>query len=237
MEGLIQEARHLFGIQLDRRQATALNIFEHELLAWNEKLNLTAIRDPEAIRTKHFLDSFSCVMAWNGNPPLSLVDVGCGAGFPGLVLKILYPGMHLTLVESVGKKTKFCCSMVDALKLDGVVILNARAEQVGQDSLHRARYDWAVGRAVADLPVLAEYLLPLVRVGGSTLAMKGVGGPAEAQRAEKALAMLGGNLRQIIPITLPGVAEERCLVVIDKVKATPSAYPRRPGIPTKRPLA
>lgn len=236
MEKLVHEAQQLFGVHLTGRQVVALMTFERELLAWNEKFNLTAIRDVEGIRTKHFLDSFSCVLAWKENPPRRLIDIGTGAGFPGIPLKILYPSMRLTLVESVGKKTNFCQHMVETLKLDATEVVTARAEDVGQMPAHREAYDWAVARAVANLPVLAEYLLPLVQVGGAMLAQKGQSGPAETHKAEKALKILGGRTRQLLPVTLPGVADERFLVVMDKVAATPPQYPRKPGIPAKKPL-
>jgi 16S rRNA (guanine527-N7)-methyltransferase len=236
MEKLVQAAQTLFGIRLTERQVAALVALENELLSWNERFNLTAIRDKEGIRTKHFLDSFSCTLAWKGNPPARLVDVGTGAGFPGLPLKILHPGMELTLVESVGKKTAFCRHVVEKLKLSGVDVITRRAEEVGQMPDQRESYDWAVARAVANLPVLAEYLLPLVRVGGRMLAQKGHSGAVEAHHAEKAFRLLGGCLHQLIPVTLPGVAEERYLVVVDKIAAVPPQYPRRPGIPAKQPL-
>ncbi len=132
MEKLVHAAQQLFGIHLTGRQVAALITFENELLAWNEKFNLTAIRDIEGIRTKHFLDSFSCILAWKENPPKRLIDVGTGAGFPGIPLKILYPSMELTLVESVGKKTSFCRHVVEMLKLEAVEVFTARAEEVGQ---------------------------------------------------------------------------------------------------------
>jgi 16S rRNA (guanine527-N7)-methyltransferase len=236
MEQLVRNAQTSFGIHLTARQVAALTAYEQELLAWNQKFNLTAIRDTEGIRTKHFLDSFSCALAWKERPPRNLIDVGTGAGFPGIVLKILYPGMKLTLVESVGKKAAFCRHVLDKLALEGVLLLTARAEEVGQNPEHREKYDWAVARAVANMPVLAEFLLPLVQVGGAMLAQKGESGPAEVHAAGKALNMLGGQLRLLIPVTLPGVVEERYLVVVDKLAATPPGYPRKPGIPAKKPL-
>lgn len=214
----------------------ALVTYERELLDWNQKFNLTAIRDAESIRTKHFLDSFSCVLAWGAHPPHRLVDVGTGAGFPGLPLKILYPALKLTLVESVGKKAMFCEHIVRMLGLESVDVIKARAEEVGQLPAHREKYDWAVARAVANMNVLAEYLLPLVRVGGTMLAQKGESGPAEAQSAEKAMRLLGGKLRQVIPVNLPGVADDRYLVLVDKFAATPLKYPRKAGLPMKQPL-
>jgi 16S rRNA (guanine527-N7)-methyltransferase len=236
MEQLAHNALTSFGIHLTARQLAALTLYEQELLEWNQKFNLTAIKDADGIRTKHFLDSLSCVLAWKDHPPRKLIDVGTGAGFPGLVLKIIYPGMKLTLVESVGKKITFCRHLVDKLGFDGVELLTARAEDAGQMPDHREKYDWAVARAVANMPVLAELLLPLVQVGGAMLAQKGESAHAETQSAEKALKLLGGHLRQLIPVTLPGVAEERYLVVVDKKAATPPAYPRRAGLPAKKPL-
>jgi 16S rRNA (guanine527-N7)-methyltransferase len=206
------------------------------LVAWNNIHNLTAIREPDQARIKHFLDSLSACLVMKGSPIERVIDVGTGAGFPGLPLKILYPQMQLTLVESIGKKADFCEHVVAKLGLAGVEVIQMRAEELGRLAAHREQYDWALARAVAILPVLLEYLLPLVRVGGSVLAMKGESGPAEAQTADNAAKLLGGHLRQLHPLTLPGVVEERYLVVVDKVAATPERYPRRVGIPTKRPL-
>ena len=236
METLARDAQTLFNIQLSGRQLTALSIYEKELLEWNQKFNLTAIRDSESIRTKHFLDSFSCVLAWKASPPSQLIDVGTGAGFPGIPLKILYPNLKLTLVESVGKKAMFCQHIVRVLGLEQVEVIQARAEDLGQNPEHREKHDWAVARAVANLHVLSEYLIPLVRLGGAVLAQKGESGPAEAQSAEEAMKILGGKLKQLIPVHLPSVAEDRYLVVMEKVAATPPKYPRKPGIPMKMPL-
>ena len=214
----------------------ALITYERELIDWNQKFILTAIRDAESIRTKHFLDSFSCVVAWKASPPERLIDVGTGAGFPGIPLKILYPNLKLTLVESVGKKAMFCQHIVRVLGLEHVDVIQTRAESLGQSPQHREKYDWAVARAVANLNVLSEYLVPLVKVGGIALAQKGESGPAEAQSAEKAMELLGGKLKQLIPVNLPGVADDRYLVLMEKVAATPPKYPRKPGVPMKQPL-
>lgn len=236
MQKLLKNAQELFGLQLNHIQMQMIVTYERELMIWNEKINLTAIRDETGIRTKHFLDSLSCVQAWQNVPPKTLVDVGTGAGFPGLVLKILYPRLNLTLVESVGKKAKFCRHIVDTLHLDNVNVIQSRAETLGQQPRFRESFDWAVARAVARLPILSEYLLPLVKVGGVMLAQKGESAPAESQAAQNALRILGGEMRQMLPVTLPGVVEERYLVIVDKVGATPPKYPRREGTPAKKSL-
>lgn len=236
MEKLVQDLRTLVGIQLNSRQLAAFKKYEEVLLEWNQKHNLTAIRESEGIRTKHFLDSLTCMLAWRERAPERLIDIGTGAGFPGIPLKIILPRLKLTLVESVGKKLDFCKHVVELLDLENVNCLQARAEELGLAREHREKYDWAVARAVANLPVLAEYLLPLVKVGGGMLAQKGETGPAEAHKADHAIHVLGGRIKQLIPVLLPGVSEERFLVVVDKVSTTPPGYPRRVGLPAKRPI-
>ena len=236
MQELARSTQQQLGLHLRRSQLSALSLYERELLDWNTRFNLTAIRDPREIRIKHFLDSLTCLMALRETPVERLIDVGTGAGFPGIPIKIIYPKMQLTLVESVGKKAEFCRHVANILDLKKVEVVQERAEVLGQNPSYREQFDWAVARAVAILPVLAEYLLPLVHVGGSMLAMKGENGPAEAHSSERALRVLGGHLRQLLPVTLPGVAEERYLVVVDKVAATPNGYPRKVGLPAKRPL-
>lgn len=236
MEKWVKDLKALVGIQLTARQIAAFQRYEDELLDWNSRMNLTAIRDRESIRTKHFLDSLSCILAFRERAPERLIDIGTGAGFPGIPLKIIYPRMKLTLVESVGKKLEFCRHMVEILELEDVTLLQARAEALGQERAHREQYEWAVARAVANLPVLAEYLLPLVSLGGKMLAQKGESAHAEAVAAEKAIRVLGGELQQIIPVLVPGIAEERYLVVVDKVASTPPGYPRRVGLPARRPI-
>lgn len=233
---LLKEVKVLTGFALSETQIQSFHIYEQELLLWNEKINLTAIRDIDQIRRKHFLDSLSCMLAFGHNPPKSLIDIGSGAGFPGIPLKIVFPQLKLTLVESIGKKTKFLSHLTETLGLSNVEVIQSRAEELGQLAGYRERYDWAVARAVASLPVLVEYLLPFVRQGGGVIAQKGGSAPAETHSSQHAIRVLGGRLRQLIPISLPGVAEERYLVIIDKTAATPAIYPRKPGIPAKKPL-
>jgi 16S rRNA (guanine527-N7)-methyltransferase len=237
MNSLATGARALLHLELTPAQLAAFQTYADELRAWNEKFNLTAIRDLEGIRIKHFLDSLSVLKALRGPAaPARLVDVGTGAGFPGLPIKIVCPQMHVTLVEATGKKVKFCEHIVETLKLSGVTVIKARAEELGRDPAHREQYDWAAARAVAEMPALVEYLLPLVKRGGRAVAQKGEDAPAETQTAESAVRRLGGELEQIVPVELPGIVEPRYLVVFKKIAATPHAYPRRPGVPVKTPL-
>jgi 16S rRNA (guanine527-N7)-methyltransferase len=236
METLAAGARSLLHLTLTPAQLAAFQAYADELRAWNEKFNLTAITDLEGIQVKHFLDSLSVLKAAPSLAGRRVVDVGTGAGFPGLPLRIVCPDLRLTLVEATGKKVTFCQAVVDRLQLAGVTVVKARAEEIGRDPAHREQYDWALARAVAEMPVLAEYLLPLVRRGGHILAQKGETGPAEAQAAEGAARRLGGQLKQVLPVELPGIVETRYLVVFAKVAATPPAYPRRPGVPNKTPL-
>ncbi|PWH19892.1 MAG: 16S rRNA (guanine(527)-N(7))-methyltransferase RsmG [Anaerolineae bacterium] len=236
MQAFVQWVYQKLGLRLSSRQLEAFQRYEQLLVEWNQRLNLTAIRSPEMIRIKHFLDSLTCLSVMSPLTAQRVVDVGSGAGFPGIPLKIAFPSLELTLIESIGKKAAFCQMVVQELGLNAVTILPQRVEEVGQLPQHREQYDWAVARAVANLPTLAEYLLPLVRVGGAAIAMKGESAPAEVHQAERAIAILGGQVRKLVPVHLPQVAEDRYLVIIDKIAATPPTYPRRVGLPEKRPL-
>lgn len=235
MEALKEGARAVLGLELTAGQCAAFQGFADELAEWNARFNLTAIKDPLDVQIKHFLDSLTVLKALPPGP-LRLIDVGTGAGFPGLPLKILRPELRLTLVEATGKKVRFCQHVAKRLGLDGVRVVHARAEEVGQQAEHREHYDWAVARAVAEMPVLAEYLLPLVVRGGGFVAQKSKDAPAEAHAAEGALRKLGGTLERLIEVELPGVVDPRYLVLIRKTAATPQAYPRRPGLPSKQPI-
>jgi 16S rRNA (guanine527-N7)-methyltransferase len=224
------------GIELNSKQMDALELFAHTLLRWNQRFNLTAIRSEDEIWVKHFLDSLSCLQVMSGTPMHRVVDVGSGAGFPGLILKIAHPEIQLTLIESVSKKVDFCEHLIQMFDLENVEVLNKRAELVGRLNDHREKYDWAVARAVAAMPTLVEYLLPFVKLGGRMLAQKGKNGLEETQSAENAIHLLGGKLDRVELVSLPGDDKHRTLIVIEKIFATPERYPRRVGIPTKRPL-
>ncbi len=238
MERLVRGAREL-GIAIKEGQLTLFAAYYDELVRWNEQFNLTAVTDYEGVQVRHFVDSLSCLLAMPAaelQGGARVIDVGSGAGFPGLPLKILCPGLRLTLLEATHKKVTFLESLVRQMGMSGVEVVWGRAEEVGRQPAHREQYDWALARAVAELPTLLEYLLPLVRVGGAALAQKGEGGPAETHAAAAALRVLGGKVRKLLPVNLHGLAETRYLVVVDKVVMTPDQYPRRPGVPTKRPL-
>jgi 16S rRNA (guanine527-N7)-methyltransferase len=238
MESLVAGTREL-GFKLSDNHLAAFRVCYRELVDWNQRFNLTAITDWDSVLVRHFLDSLSCLKALPRTDLAGgarVVDVGTGAGFPGLALKIVCPEMRLTLLEATRKKVAFLEHMVRELELKDVEVIHGRAEKLGQDVPHREQYDWALARAVAEMPTLAEYLLPLVRVGGTALAQKGEGAAAEVHGAEAAIMTLGGRVRQLVPVELRGLAETRYLVVVDKVAATPEKYPRRPGMPRKSPL-
>ncbi len=227
-------AEHM-KIELTPDQVSAFERYQALLLEWNQKFNLTAITDPQEMQLKHFYDSLTCLRAI---PPdaQSLIDIGCGAGLPGIPLKIMLPHLKLVLVDSVGKKVEFCRMAAQELRLTDVTALHARAEDLGRDKAHREQYDWAVARAVAPLPVLAEYLLPLVRVGGSMLAQKGASAADELEQAGKAIRTLGGGPAKLDAFELPVTHDQRALIQVVKESNTPAQYPRKSGTPSKKPL-
>lgn len=234
MINLLANTAAAWGLTLSPAQLDQFDTYATELRRWNERVNLTAITDETGIVTRHFLDSLRCAQSW-GSAPQRMVDIGAGAGFPGLPLKILRPALQLTLVESIAKKAVFLRHIVDTLGLTNVEIIVARAEDAGRDPAQRERYDVAVARAVAELRVLAEYCLPLCRIGGRFLAPKGARIEDEVQAALPAITQLGGRLVAIEPVELPELAP-RTLVIIEKIARTPPQYPRAPGTPAKQPL-
>jgi 16S rRNA (guanine527-N7)-methyltransferase len=237
LQRLADRAEMLFGISLDPTTLDQLAFYAQEMRDWNEnRANLTAITDPDEIEVKHFLDSISLLAHIDIPENCRVADIGTGAGFPGLVLKILRPDVHLTLIESSGKKTVFLDHMVAQLNLEDVRVLKMRVESVGMDLNYRETYDLVVARAVAYLPALVEYMLPLCVIDGRCIAMKGGSALAEVQTAEAAIETLGGRFVNMHSVMLPDIEEPHMLIVIDKIRMTPSAFPRRVGVPTKRPL-
>jgi 16S rRNA (guanine527-N7)-methyltransferase len=236
MGNLKQDTLELIGISLSTYQLSLLDQYEKELDNWNERYSLTAIHEPEQVRVKHFLDSFSPLLVMKNTSLKKMIDIGTGAGFPGIPLKILLPDTEVVLVDSVSKKTEFCQHIIDRLKLRGITVVLDRVEQLARQKEFREQFDWAVARAVARLDTLSEYMLPFVKIGGRMLAMKGDQGPFETQKADPAIKMLGGELQQVKRLTLPGVTDERFLITIEKKASTPEKYPRRVGVPSKKPL-
>jgi 16S rRNA (guanine527-N7)-methyltransferase len=240
MQRLIDGAKAL-NLRLTEGQLAAFQVYYEELVAWNQQFNLTAITEYEQVQIRHFLDSLSCLLAEETRSALNraearMIDVGAGAGFPGIPLKLVYPATRLTLLEATGKKVTFLEHMIDRLDLRRVTAVHARAEELAHDPAHREQYDLALARAVADLPVVVEYTLPFCKVGGWVVAQKGEAGAAEAWSSEKAIKLLGGELRRVVHVELPGLPEDRSLVIVEKVSPTAEIYPRRPGMPGKRPL-
>ena len=237
VERLVLGARAL-GIRLSAEQVQRFQRYTRELLEWNRRVNLTAITDPAEVEVKHHLDSLSAAMAL---PPEvreggRVVDVGAGGGFPGLPLKLAFPALRLALVESVRRKTAFLEHVVRALGLEGVEVLTGRAEELAHRPTLREGFDAALARGLAALPELLELTLPFCRVGGLVVAHKKGDIAAELAGAATALRELGGRLREVVPVRLEGLEDDRVLVVVEKVGRTPPRYPRRPGMPHKRPL-
>ncbi|MCJ7519101.1 MAG: 16S rRNA (guanine(527)-N(7))-methyltransferase RsmG [Anaerolineaceae bacterium] len=237
MEKFYNYLDQFLGIKITLSQINAFIALENLLLKWNEKINLTAITDLEGIYIKHFLDSLTCLRVIQNREAFSLIDIGTGAGFPGIPLKIILPDMQLTLVESSKKKAEFCKVVVNALNLSDTTVVSSRVEDLGKDPYFRENYDWAVARAVAELSVLAEYLLPLVKIGGKALAMKGADTEVETRKASHAVAVLGGEISERINLDLPEGYGKRTLVLLKKVSRSPGIYPRRAGMPTKKPIS
>lgn len=223
-------------IGLDLSEEAVNLCFKHyqQLVAWNKKFNLTRIEEPAAAAEKHYLDSFLFwrEMSFSG----SGIDVGSGAGFPGLPLKFVFPQLVITLLEPVKKKANFLYYVIDYLQLRGVEVLQERAETIGQTPQYREKFAWVVCRAVASLGVIAEYCLPLVRVGGYVYCFKGPKVVEEINEAQSALSLLGAVIHNVAYSELPFAREKRSLVVLKKVTSTPPIYPRRSGVPSRRPL-
>ncbi|HMN14717.1 MAG TPA: 16S rRNA (guanine(527)-N(7))-methyltransferase RsmG [Bellilinea sp.] len=236
MNNISEGIEKLLSFRINEAQVAQFEQYSALIREWNEKINLTTITDPVQIVTKHFLDSASCAVAWGEYPPDSLIDIGTGAGLPGLPLGILYPNMKITLADSVGKKIDFCKLVVKQLKLDNFQFLTKRSEELGLSPKHREKYEWAIARAVANLPVLLEFLLPLVKVGGSVTAQKGRSASAEMESARTACRTLGGQFRPLKQVLIPWLEDERYLIIADKISYTPGGYPRRVGLPAKRPI-
>ena len=228
----LQEA----GISLTDQQMAQFARYYELLVEWNEKMNLTAITDRDEVYLKHFYDSLTLAFHVDLSQPLTLVDVGAGAGFPSIPLKIAFPELQVTIVDSLKKRIGFLDTVIDELGLDQVQAIHDRAETFGQNKAQRAHYDLATARAVARLSVLAEFCLPLVKKDGLFVAMKGAQAEDELADAKKAIAPLGGKFLEDAAFELPENAGERHIIRIAKKKESPNKYPRKPGTPAKKPI-
>ncbi|MFZ4826657.1 MAG: 16S rRNA (guanine(527)-N(7))-methyltransferase RsmG [Phototrophicaceae bacterium] len=226
----------LFGISLNAEQVQQFETYFSLLSEWNERINLTSIVDREEVLIRHFIDSLSVLKLYSPNEHDRLLDVGTGAGLPGFPLSIIHPHLSITLMDATGKKVQFLEAVKDALALEQVVVVQSRAEEAGQDIFFREEYDVVVARALARLPVLLEYLLPFAKVGGICIAMKGENPHAELADSALALQTLGGSFEEMLRFDLPNSETPHHLLRFRKVSPTPSKYPRRAGVPTRKPL-
>ncbi|MDX8045461.1 16S rRNA (guanine(527)-N(7))-methyltransferase RsmG [Gracilibacillus sp. S3-1-1] len=224
------------GIELTERQVEQFEIYFHTLVEWNEKMNLTAITDKEEVYRKHFYDSVTAAFYFDFTNEIHVCDVGAGAGFPSIPLKILFPNIHVTIVDSLNKRISFLNHLATELGLEGVSFYHDRAELFGKNEKFRHEFDVVMARAVARTSVLAELCLPLVRTDGTFIAMKGANAQEELANAENAIELLGGKLQRVEHFSLPNNDGERNIVIIDKKRKTPKKYPRKPGVPNKNPL-
>lgn len=236
---ILEAGARKLGLSLGPQQLEQFRIYYQELADWNQRVNLTSITGYEEVQVKHFLDSLTVALALRERADYvscRVIDIGAGAGFPGVPLKIALPEIRLTLLEATVKKTLFLQHIKDKLGLGGVEVVTGRAEEIAHQSDYRERFDVALSRAVGELPVLAEICLPFCVAGGLCIAQKKGDIEAELRSAGRAIDLMGGRLREMKKIELEGLADGRCLVIIEKVAATPPQYPRRPGMPNKKPL-
>lgn len=229
------------GIRLSSLQVGQFGEFQRVLLEWNQRMNLTSITAPVEVQVKHFLDSLTVVCALpgpvrEGEQPATLLDVGAGAGLPGIPLAIVLPLLQVSLLEATQKKCRFLDHAIAVLGLPNATVLCGRAEELGRQPEQRGAYDVVVARAVAPLAALAELCLPFARVGGCMIAMKKLGIRDEVTAASRAITLLGGRLESPVTVRVPILGEQRQLIAIEKVRPTPAVYPRRPGIPARSPL-
>lgn len=222
------------GIAITEKQAEAFYIYMSLLKEWNNKINLTAIAEDEEIIIKHFADSLSVLPFLKESAGKTFADIGTGAGFPGLPIAICLPELSVTLVDSLEKRIRFLNATVEKIGLSNVKCVHARAEDFGRQPEYRESFDYAAARAVASMPVLLEYCLPLVKTGGFFIAMKGAN--AEEESFEKALSVLGGSVKTEKKFCLPGTDMKRCIFFIEKIRQISTKYPRKAGIPSKQPL-
>lgn len=231
----LKDAENL-GINLTDSQVQQFLTYYEMLAEWNKVMNLTAITDYDDVMKKHFIDSLSLVKAYDVSQKKTLIDVGTGAGFPGLALKIAFPNLKITLLDSLNKRIQFLNEVIKELNLSDVETIHGRAEDFARPEKLREKFDLCVSRAVANLSVLSEYCLPFVKVGGEFISYKSEKIVEEMDGAQKAISLLGGKIKNQVEFQLPDSDIYRNLFVIEKVKSTPKKYPRKAGLPSREPL-
>lgn len=225
------------NLQVNDKQKKQFETYFKELVSANEHVNLTRITEEEDVYLKHFFDSITPLFVFNSVfKEGSLCDVGAGAGFPSLPLKIMYPDLKVTIVDSLAKRLTFLKGLIEKLGLTNVELVHGRAEDVGQNKLYREKFDLVTARAVANMTILSEYCLPLVKKGGYFIALKGPKAEDELDDSKKALEVLGGREVKSVELNLPASDEERTLILVEKVKTTPKKYPRQAGTPRRKPI-
>lgn len=234
LEIMLKEGAAEFNVVLDDEKIVKLMKYKSLLLEWNKKVNLTAIEDEKEIVIKHFLDSFS-ISPFIKNADSKIIDIGTGAGFPGLPLKISHEAPEIILLDSLDKRISFLKAIIQELSLKGISAVHGRAEDFGVKPDYRELFDVSVARAVAALPVLLEYCLPFVKTGGFFIAMKG-SCIEEVEASNKALGVLGGKIEEIRELSLPFSDIKRNIIIVRKFRQTPTKFPRKAGKPTKEPL-
>ena len=230
---LIIQAKKI-DVILDEEQIQKFYKYMELLLEWNEKINLTAIVEPRDVILKHFVDSLTICKELQKNK--TLADIGTGAGFPGIPVKILRPDLDITLIDSLNKRVNFLTMVIEALKLEKIIALHGRIEDFGKNKKYREKFDYVTSRAVANLSTLSEYMIPLVKIGGKCICMKGSNIDEELKNAEKAIKTLGGKIEKVDTFLLPDTDMGRNIILIKKEKATPNKYPRKAGTPAKEPI-
>ena len=234
----LQKQAQEIGIVLTEKQIAQFQTYYDRLIETNKVMNLTAITELEEVISKHFIDSLLLIQAYPdiAGQKLKVLDLGTGAGFPGIPLKIAFPSLQITLMDSLNKRVKFLKSVIDELKLCDIEAVHGRAEEAAKNTTYREQFDLCVSRAVANLATLSEYTLPFVKIGGMCIPYKAAGVEEEVDTAKKAIQILGGKLTTVKKVALPETEIERSFILIDKVKKTPKTYPRKPGTASKEPI-
>ncbi len=236
MKRFLQDKLEMLSVEVDRKKIDQFNQFYDLIVEWNNVMNLTAITDYKDVVEKHFLDSLSIERILKLDDIKAVMDVGTGAGFPGMPLKIIYPELKITLLDSLNKRVKFLNEVIRQLELKNIDAIHGRAEDIGKNENYREKYDLCVSRAVANLATLSEYCMPFVKVGGVFVSYKSGDIDEEVLKSKKAISLFGGKIDEVVKFQLPGTDINRAFVKIKKIKGTPKKYPRKSGIPSKEPL-